>query len=507
MASSQNRGPMSPGPKYYTAQAPMPQQMAVPVSTMPMQQVQQVSGHVPGAVRTVQVSATSYPPAQPGVGGPLKRPPVQQQVLAQQVQPMVQQVSGVQVAQARIPQQQQPAKKKRRLADKIIPPEIGDMVPEYHAYVTFMSFERKLDELITRKQLEIQEALKRPQKVKRRLRIYVSHTFYPGKAPEKENEEGQIAQWELRVEGRLIDDDPAKIGLPLPQQSSAAIKRRFSTFFKSLVIELDKEIYGPDNHLVEWHKNANETDGFQVKRLGDRNVKCTILLLLDHVPMKFKLDPRLARLLGIHTDTRPKIIESLWEYIKRHKLQDAHERDYINCDKYLEQTFQCPRMRFMEIPQRLSGLLLPPDPIVIHHLITCSSDVMEPKKTVCYDIDVEIDDPTKYKMGQFLNTLQNQNDLVAFDNKICDHVDQIKQAKMHRDFFTGFSQEPKSFIEKWIVSQSRDLKLVNEMNEQPEEERRAEYYQQPWVNEAVSRYLYSKVQQKRAELEQSLGIK
>lgn len=28
-------------------------------------------------------------------------------------------------------------------------------------------------------------------------------------------------------------------------------KKKFSSFFKSLVIELDKELYGPDNHLVE----------------------------------------------------------------------------------------------------------------------------------------------------------------------------------------------------------------------------------------------------------------
>jgi len=31
------------------------------------------------------------------------------------------------------------------------------------------------------------------------------------------------------------------------------------------------------------------------------------------------------------------------------------------------------------------------------------------------------------------------------------------------------------------------------MMDQPEEERHAEYYQQPWVKEAVSRYLYNKV--------------
>ncbi|KAJ8952446.1 hypothetical protein NQ317_002435 [Molorchus minor] len=55
-----------------------------------------------------------------------------------------------------------------------------------------------------------------------------------------------------------------------------------------LVIELDKELYGPDNyHLVEWHRTltTQETDGFEfkkkfffilqivpVKRPGDKNV-------------------------------------------------------------------------------------------------------------------------------------------------------------------------------------------------------------------------------------------
>lgn len=41
----------------------------------------------------------------------------------------------------------------------------------------------------------------------------------------------------------------------------------------------------------------------------------------------------------------------------------------------------------------------------------------------------------------------------------------------------------------------------------PEEERRADYYYQPWAQEAVCRYFYTKVQQKRAELEQALGIR
>ncbi|XP_035231016.1 brahma-associated protein of 60 kDa-like [Stegodyphus dumicola] len=169
------------------------------------------------------------------------------------------------------------SKKKKKLAEKILPQKVRDLVPESQAYMDLLTFERKLDSTIMRKRLDIQEALKRPMKQKRKLRIFISNTFYPGK-PEGESEEPTVPSWELRVEGRLLDDPTA------PKADQSKVKRKFSSFFKSLVIELDKDLYGPDNHLVEWHRTptTTETDGFQVKRPGDKNVRCTILLLLDY---------------------------------------------------------------------------------------------------------------------------------------------------------------------------------------------------------------------------------
>lgn len=40
---------------------------------------------------------------------------------------------------------------------------------------------------------------------KRKLRLYISNTFNPAK-PDSEDSEGSIASWELRVEGKLLDD-------------------------------------------------------------------------------------------------------------------------------------------------------------------------------------------------------------------------------------------------------------------------------------------------------------
>lgn len=402
------------------------------------------------------------------------------------------------------PKSEYPTKKKKKLADKILPQKVRDLVPESQAYMDLLAFERKLDATIMRKRLDIQEALKRPMKQKRKLRIFISNTFYPSKETEAggggdPGGESSVASWELRVEGRLLEDnksDPNKI------------KRKFSSFFKSLVIELDKELYGPDNHLVEWHRthSTQETDGFQVKRPGDRNVRCTILLLLDYQPLQFKLDPRLARLLGVHTQTRPVIISALWQYIKTHKLQDSHEREYITCDKYLEQIFGCQRMKFAEIPQRLNPLLHPPDPIVINHVITVEGG-LESKQTACYDIDVEVDDTLKNQMNSFLLSTASQQEIQTLDSKIHDTVETINQLKTNREFFLSFAKDPQTFIHKWIVSQTRDLKTMTDIVGNPEEERRAEFYYQPWTQEAVSRYFFTKVNQKRAELEQALGIR
>lgn len=51
-------------------------------------------------------------------------------------------------------------------------------------------------------------------KQKRKLRIFISNTFYPAKDPVEGGEDGSVASWELRVEGRLLEDaknEPQKV--------------------------------------------------------------------------------------------------------------------------------------------------------------------------------------------------------------------------------------------------------------------------------------------------------
>jgi len=390
--------------------------------------------------------------------------------------------------------------KKKKLADKVLPQNVRDLVPESQAYMDLLAFERKLDSTIMRKRLDIQESLKRPVKVKRKLRVFISNQYFPEKPdPEGKDGGGTKASWELKVEGRLLDD-PVHPNRGDGQKH----KRKFSSFFKSLVIELDKDLYGPDNHLVEWHRtqNTQETDGFQVKRVGDKNVRCTMLFMLNYLPPQFKLDSRLARLLGIHTQTRPVIIQGLWQYIKSHKLQDSHEREWINCDSYLTSILGRPRIRFSDVPQLLQPLLHPPDPIVIQHII--SVDPADAKKQACYDIVVEIDDTLAQQMSSFLLSSASHQEISDLDRKIHDTVAAVKQYRIQREFYLGFAANPQGFISDWVSSQSQDLKTMTDATGNKEEERASEYYMAPWAQEGVTRYFYSKVQQRRLELEQAL---
>lgn len=114
-------------------------------------------------------------------------------------------------------------------------------------------------------------------------------------------------------------------------------------------------------------------------------------------------------------------------------------------------------MKFAEIPQRINPLLHPPDPIVINHII--SVEGTEQKQTACYDIDVEVDDTLKTQMNNFLLSTASQQEIQSLDNKIHETVDTINQLKTSREFFLSFAKDPQQFIEKWIISQTRDLKV------------------------------------------------
>lgn len=68
---------------------------------------------------------------------------------------------------------------------------------------------------------------------------------------------------------------------------------------------------------------------------------------------------------------------------------------------------------------------------------------------------------------------------------------------------------PNAPFPKWLRSNDifPDLKTMTDVSGNPEEERHTDFYYQPWAQEAVCRYFYQKITQKRSEIESSLGLK
>ena len=57
--------------------------------------------------------------------------------------------------------------------------------------------------------------------------------------------------------------------------------------------------------------------------------------------------------------------------------------------------------------------------------------------------------------------MSTHSDVSAYHSlaQMSEWVKEIKDAKDRRDFMLGFANDPVNFIQKWIVSQHKDLKV------------------------------------------------
>ena len=96
-------------------------------------------------------------------------------------------------------------------------------------------------------------------------------------------------------------------------------------------VDLDKEIYGTEKYPkfgVEWKRSANNGESHSLK-LDVLGARCTISLLMDSRPSKFKMDKNLAQLFAPYQQfyqSKPAIMSAIWQYIKTNKLQDSNNR-------------------------------------------------------------------------------------------------------------------------------------------------------------------------------------
>jgi len=240
------------------------------------------------------------------------------------------------------------------------------------------------------------------------------------------------------------------------------------------------------NNTIEWDRavvTSGETDGWEIKRAGDQEVEVKIILFLEHSPSKVKLSPLLSTLLGMHTATRPRVLMSLWQYIKANKLLDVHGKKTILNDQNLKTIFGCETMQFADIPKQLRSHLSPPDPVELSYVIRLSGEPKEHAMT--YELNVEVDDPATIQAS-----VVYKKEIAKIEEQIAQVIQQVNERKRKRDFMLQFSNDPVIFLNKTVDTQIRDYKLMHAYKgRDPEEERKTSFFYQPYVEDAVQLHI------------------
>ncbi|KAJ3313450.1 SWI/SNF complex component snf12 [Boothiomyces sp. JEL0838] len=431
-----------------------------------------VNGGMPGAVNPglaqMQNMAAMNPMAamqmQGMMAGNMGMTPAQFQAMQamqagmlQPPQPVQQPLPAPQPVYTPKPAVDQNKPKRKRPTDKTLSRKIEAYVPESKLFNQMQEYERRLDATITRKALDIQDSLsKPPKKVNRTMRVFLSNLAANQPWDTSEPTGDKVPNWTFKIQGRLLD--------PPNTRKQTENPSKFSSFFKSIVIEIerDTELFAQGN-VIQWQNvpGAPEMDGFEVKRRGDSDVNLKIMLHLDHQPERHRLSPPLAKLLDVHTDTLPNV-------------------------------FGMPKLMFPSIPDLLSRHLFPADPVILNYTVRVDKEYHS--HTAAFDIQVPVPDPIREKFQQVnLGNIPLQREIATLDEKIAAIIQSINLSKLKRDFMINFSKDPVNFINKWVASQSRDLEVVlGDTRINVEDARNSEFFENEQFKEALFHYLRQK---------------
>uniref|UniRef100_A0A1I8IFP9 RING-type domain-containing protein n=1 Tax=Macrostomum lignano TaxID=282301 RepID=A0A1I8IFP9_9PLAT len=134
-----------------------------------------------------------------------------------------------------------------------------------------------------------------------------------------------------------------------------------------------------------------------VRRAGESPVRVTVLLTPEQRPPRYRLQPQLGRLLGLHTGTQAQAAHAFWRYVAAKSLLDPLDRACLVLDQPLGELFRSDgqaskepvRIPTADVPRRLAQLLLPMEPLSLNYLVSAEAGV---KRCVNYELELDAED-------------------------------------------------------------------------------------------------------------------
>ncbi|KAF2400550.1 hypothetical protein EJ06DRAFT_538058 [Trichodelitschia bisporula] len=367
--------------------------------------------------------------------------------------------------------------------------DIGAVTPRYRA---MRDLERRLDAMIMRKRLDMQDSLQRNVKRQRTLRVWISNTA--------ENQPWQQtaidpdafdfgdpsqSSFRVKIEARLLpeedeeeDDAMDTDGPKLPKPSGQ--RTRFSHFFKQLSVEFERTptMQGEGLAKVEWKKpeprpgappapvNTDaDFDCIQFERKNDENVNLRISLVRDENPERSVLSPGLVDLLDETEDDRAGVVMGIWNYIRANKLLENEDSRTVHCDARLKALFNnADTIQFPYIPNLILGHLTPLPPITLAYTARVDPDYAANPVPTIYDLTVLTDDPLRATMSDILKPTPARTtalqQIAAIDESLALAVQALASARAKHTFYDQLGHDPVAFLKRFIASQQRDLEVI-----------------------------------------------
>ncbi|POS86221.1 hypothetical protein EPUL_000393 [Erysiphe pulchra] len=393
----------------------------------------------------------------------------------------------------------------RKPIDKNLPEGVDDIIIGDGAqrYRDLRDIERRLDSIITRKRLDIQDSVNRNVKRYRKLRIWISNTVedQPWQADSIDVDTFDFStnidsSYRVKIEGKLLDDEDGGIeirdsesddenessnedpmtGVETQKPSQSHPNYRFSHFFKAMTVEFDqrKSNDGVD-HSIEWKKPprplntaalspAADFDQLEFKRGGDENTNIIINLYRDETPERYLLQTPLSDILDTDVATRAEALMGIWDYVKLMGLQEDDEKRSFDCDHRLKLLLQREKGYIPYLSDSINQHLIPLPPIKLPYTIRVDKEFHENPQPTVYDVRVQVDDPLKAAFARYLTNptyAQNLRDITVMNDQLAIIVQKILNSKSKHTFLDALAKDPANFILKWLSSQKRDLDIIS----------------------------------------------
>lgn len=393
--------------------------------------------------------------------------------------------------------------------------QFTNLIPEAALYHSLVESERRIDALLTRKKLDLQDSLSNRglsatggARKKQVMRIFVSNSVQDQAWQRMDALDGRDfdfgigggvpASWTLRIEGRLLGDDK-KLDDPT--------RRVFSSYFTGISVEFENDEYGgSETHVAEWHEtpvvpNAQPTefDVLDIRRKGSRALKAKITLQPKQYPTKLTVSEPLRELLGLEREeTRASVVLALWKYVKFHNLQDLEEKRVVRCDLPLKNLFSASvqpngavidKFLFPQIVQLLEPHLSPPKPLVLDYTIQVNKETNIGENV--WDIEIEVEDEThKNETKELLKNWDDSKSINELDEQIAKTIQILNSGRLKHKFFQDLAQNPSETIQTWLDSQASDLRIImSDKGFNEEQVRHSDFYTDEVLNQSVHLFL------------------